>query len=73
MQNCAVTDACADASARRTRQRCVCAEEKDAQIPMGCRFPIIHAGGTQMKFYTIKLPKFLGGFVKAILNTFNKN
>ncbi|MFC5703424.1 stage V sporulation protein SpoVM [Cohnella faecalis] len=26
-----------------------------------------------MKFYTIKLPKFLGGFVKAILNTFNKN
>ncbi|MGZ9584740.1 MULTISPECIES: stage V sporulation protein SpoVM [Paenibacillus] len=26
-----------------------------------------------MKFYTFKLPKFLGGFVKAILNTFNKN
>ncbi|WP_166238345.1 stage V sporulation protein SpoVM [Paenibacillus turpanensis] len=26
-----------------------------------------------MKFYTIKLPKFLGGMVKAILNTFNKN
>ncbi|ACT02376.1 stage V sporulation protein SpoVM [Paenibacillus sp. SEL3] len=26
-----------------------------------------------MKFYTIKLPKFLGGFVKAILNTFQKN
>ncbi|MFD0867591.1 stage V sporulation protein SpoVM [Paenibacillus albiflavus] len=26
-----------------------------------------------MKFYTIKLPKFLGGFVKAILNTFSKN
>ncbi|KIL35240.1 stage V sporulation protein M [Cohnella sp. CIP 111063] len=26
-----------------------------------------------MKFYTIKLPKFLGGFVKAILNTFHKN
>ncbi|GIQ65662.1 hypothetical protein PACILC2_42300 [Paenibacillus cisolokensis] len=25
-----------------------------------------------MKFYTIKLPKFLGGFVKAILNTFQK-
>jgi len=26
-----------------------------------------------MKFYTIKLPKFLGGVVKAILNTFSKN
>ncbi|MBD2846151.1 MULTISPECIES: stage V sporulation protein SpoVM [Paenibacillus] len=26
-----------------------------------------------MKFYTIKLPKFLGGFVKAVLNTFQKN
>ncbi|CAM3353047.1 stage V sporulation protein SpoVM [Marinicrinis lubricantis] len=26
-----------------------------------------------MKFYTIKLPKFLGGIVKAVLNTFNKN
>ncbi|AQR76445.1 stage V sporulation protein SpoVM [Paenibacillus larvae] len=26
-----------------------------------------------MKFYTVKLPKFLGGFVKAILNTFSKN
>ncbi|MBO2944978.1 MULTISPECIES: stage V sporulation protein SpoVM [Paenibacillus] len=25
-----------------------------------------------MKFYTFKLPKFLGGFVKAILNTFHK-
>jgi len=29
--------------------------------------------GVRMKFYTIKLPKFLGGFVKAILNTFQKN
>ncbi|MCD1257894.1 stage V sporulation protein SpoVM [Paenibacillus athensensis] len=26
-----------------------------------------------MKFYTIKLPKFLGGVVKAMLNTFSKN
>ncbi|AZK49030.1 stage V sporulation protein SpoVM [Paenibacillus woosongensis] len=26
-----------------------------------------------MKFYTFKLPKFLGGFVKAVLNTFQKN
>ncbi|MEI7027212.1 stage V sporulation protein SpoVM [Paenibacillus sp. y28] len=26
-----------------------------------------------MKFYTIKLPRFLGGFVKAILNSFSKN
>ncbi|OIJ09858.1 stage V sporulation protein SpoVM [Anaerobacillus isosaccharinicus] len=25
-----------------------------------------------MKFYTIKLPKFLGGFVRAILNSFKK-
>lgn len=30
-------------------------------------------GGMSMKFYTIKLPKFLGGFVKALLNTFQKN
>ncbi|MBU5672894.1 MULTISPECIES: stage V sporulation protein SpoVM [Paenibacillus] len=26
-----------------------------------------------MRFYTFKLPKFLGGFVKAVLNTFHKN
>ncbi|ANE47486.1 stage V sporulation protein M [Paenibacillus swuensis] len=26
-----------------------------------------------MKFYTFKLPKFLGGFVKAVLNSFQKN
>ncbi|ANS74989.1 stage V sporulation protein M [Paenibacillus yonginensis] len=26
-----------------------------------------------MKFYTFRLPKFLGGFVKAVLNTFQKN
>ncbi|HEY2494913.1 MULTISPECIES: stage V sporulation protein SpoVM [unclassified Paenibacillus] len=26
-----------------------------------------------MKFYTFKLPRFLGGFVKAILNTFHKS
>ncbi|MFC7392510.1 stage V sporulation protein SpoVM [Scopulibacillus cellulosilyticus] len=25
-----------------------------------------------MKFYTIKLPKFLGGFVRAILGSFRK-
>ncbi|EDL64144.1 stage V sporulation protein M [Bacillus salacetis] len=25
-----------------------------------------------MKFYTIKLPKFLGGLVKAMLGTFKK-
>ncbi|KHF39824.1 MULTISPECIES: stage V sporulation protein SpoVM [Bacillaceae] len=25
-----------------------------------------------MKFYTIKLPKFLGGFVKAVLNSLKK-
>ncbi|WP_343799335.1 stage V sporulation protein SpoVM [Bacillus carboniphilus] len=26
-----------------------------------------------MKFYTIKLPKFLGGIVRAMLGTFKKN
>ncbi|MBP3952079.1 stage V sporulation protein SpoVM [Bacillus suaedae] len=25
-----------------------------------------------MKFYTIKLPKFLGGVVKVVLNSFKK-
>ncbi|TSB46509.1 stage V sporulation protein SpoVM [Alkalicoccobacillus porphyridii] len=25
-----------------------------------------------MKFYTIKLPKFIGGFVRAILSSFKK-
>ncbi|WP_128894362.1 stage V sporulation protein SpoVM [Longirhabdus pacifica] len=25
-----------------------------------------------MRFYTIKLPKFLGGFIKAVLKTFEK-
>ncbi|HWO77912.1 MAG TPA: stage V sporulation protein SpoVM [Bacillus sp. (in: firmicutes)] len=26
-----------------------------------------------MKFYTIKLPKFLGGIIRAMLGTFKKN
>ncbi|KSU89704.1 stage V sporulation protein SpoVM [Priestia flexa] len=26
-----------------------------------------------MKFYTIKLPKFLGGIVKVVLNSFKKD
>ncbi|ADY23016.1 stage V sporulation protein SpoVM [Bacillus tropicus] len=26
-----------------------------------------------MRFYTIKLPKFLGGIVRAMLNTFKKD
>ncbi|MFH5183046.1 stage V sporulation protein SpoVM [Paenibacillus sp. TAB 01] len=26
-----------------------------------------------MKFYTIKLPRIIGGFVKAVLSTFSKN
>ncbi|MFB4158656.1 stage V sporulation protein SpoVM [Geomicrobium sp. JSM 1781026] len=26
-----------------------------------------------MKFYTIKLPKFLGGVVRAMLNSFKKD
>ncbi|WP_017753685.1 stage V sporulation protein SpoVM [Calidifontibacillus oryziterrae] len=25
-----------------------------------------------MKFYTIKLPKFLGGFVRAVIGVFKK-
>jgi stage V sporulation protein M len=29
-------------------------------------------GGGFMKFYTIKLPKFLGGFIRAILGSFRK-
>ncbi len=29
-------------------------------------------GGGNMKFYTIKLPKFIGGFVKACLGAFRK-
>ncbi|KYD29630.1 hypothetical protein B4110_1200 [Parageobacillus toebii] len=28
--------------------------------------------GIEMKFYTIKLPKFLGGIVRAMLNSFKK-
>ncbi|MFD2626343.1 stage V sporulation protein SpoVM [Salibacterium salarium] len=26
-----------------------------------------------MKFYTIKLPKFLGGFVRAVIGTIKKD
>ncbi|MFS8652099.1 MAG: stage V sporulation protein SpoVM [Caldibacillus sp.] len=26
-----------------------------------------------MKFYTIKLPRFLGGFIRIILSAFKKN
>lgn len=29
--------------------------------------------GTKMKFYTIKLPKFLGGIVRAMLGSFRKD
>ncbi len=29
-------------------------------------------GGDKMKFYTIKLPKFLGGIVRAMLGSFRK-
>ncbi|MFU0790904.1 MAG: Stage V sporulation protein M [Virgibacillus proomii] len=28
--------------------------------------------GELMKFYTIKLPRFIGGFVKVIIGTFKK-
>jgi stage V sporulation protein M len=30
-------------------------------------------GGDKMKFYTIKLPKFLGGIVRAMLGSFSKD
>ncbi|WP_216624701.1 stage V sporulation protein SpoVM [Paenibacillus foliorum] len=30
-------------------------------------------GGAEMRFYTIKLPRLLGGLVKAVLSTFSKN
>ncbi|MGO0061964.1 stage V sporulation protein SpoVM [Brevibacillus fluminis] len=26
-----------------------------------------------MRFYTIKLPKFIGGMVRAVIGAFNKN
>ncbi|WP_182199605.1 stage V sporulation protein SpoVM [Paraliobacillus salinarum] len=26
-----------------------------------------------MKFYTIKLPRFIGGFVRVVIGTFKKN
>lgn len=29
--------------------------------------------GNGLKFYTIKLPKFLGGVVKAVIGAFNKD
>lgn len=28
--------------------------------------------GDVMKFYTIKLPKFIGGFVRVVMNMFKK-
>jgi stage V sporulation protein M len=44
-------------------------ESKKSRSLGGCRCE----GGVKMKFYTIKLPKILGGVVKAVLNTFSKN
>jgi len=32
----------------------------------------MHEEGRLMKFYTIKLPRFLGGIIRAVLGTFNK-
>ncbi|MCD5322639.1 stage V sporulation protein SpoVM [Pontibacillus sp. HN14] len=29
--------------------------------------------GDQLKFYTIKLPRFIGGFVRVIIGTFKKD
>ncbi|HEU4963080.1 MAG TPA: stage V sporulation protein SpoVM [Bacilli bacterium] len=31
-----------------------------------------HKEGSLLRFYTIRLPRFLGGIVKAILNAFQK-
>jgi len=38
-----------------------------------CTANFILREGLGMRFYTFKLPKFLGGFVKAILNKIGKN
>lgn len=37
------------------------------------RFTGALIGGNGMKFYTIKLPKFLGGIVRAMLGSFRKD
>lgn len=29
--------------------------------------------GELMKFYTIKLPRFIGGFVRVVINVFKKD
>ncbi|WP_431307956.1 stage V sporulation protein SpoVM [Alicyclobacillus sacchari] len=33
----------------------------------------LHEGEVVLKVYTIKLPRFLGGIVKAVLGTFTKD
>ncbi|WP_369974626.1 stage V sporulation protein SpoVM [Paraliobacillus sp. X-1268] len=30
-------------------------------------------GGVLIKFYTFKLPRFIGGFVRVIMGSFKKN
>jgi len=35
-------------------------------------FANVEGGTVFMRFYTIKLPKFLGGLVRAMLGTFKK-
>ncbi|ASF39354.1 stage V sporulation protein M [Halobacillus halophilus] len=30
-------------------------------------------GGSSLRFYTIKLPRFLGGLVRAVITTFKKD
>ncbi|WP_083412691.1 stage V sporulation protein SpoVM [Halobacillus dabanensis] len=37
-------------------------------------FALVHiGGGGSLKFYTIKLPRFVGGLVRAVISTFKKD
>nr|WP_229666586.1 stage V sporulation protein SpoVM [Paraliobacillus quinghaiensis] len=36
-------------------------------------FVISKRGGVLLKFYTIKLPRFIGGFVRVIIGSFKKD
>ncbi|PYZ93194.1 stage V sporulation protein SpoVM [Salipaludibacillus keqinensis] len=45
----------------------------DFSITRALRIEVFFRGGESMKFYTIKLPKFIGGFVRAVIGTFRKN
>ncbi|SDG96484.1 Stage V sporulation protein family protein [Alteribacillus persepolensis] len=46
--------------------------KNDVNESGACRIIVKERGGIIMKFYTIKLPKFLGGFVRAVIGTIKK-